>query len=642
MAKNKNKKKGREEPSVQESKRMVQQPKKDASWMMALVIAALAVFLYANTWDNHYVMDDDAMIKDHNTTHMGYKGISQFFRESSVYGVTKEKYGSYRPLTMATYAFEWQFYKMKIDPGQVLMPPKGQRLTHILMYALCCVVLFYTLRRLLKNYHPLIPFIATLLFTVHPLHTEVAAFIKSRDELLSMIFVFSSLYLLFRWVDTKRNIFLGSSIFLFLLATFSKESAITFVLIFPLCLYFFSNKKTSDILLVSLPYLACALIYMWARGKVLEGNSGYMPVINNPLVEAHGLGERLSVIMYIFLLNIKLLFYPHPLTWYYGYNQFPLKEYSWNNPWVLISLLIHMGLVVAAIWLFRRKNIFSFLIIFYLVSILITSNLFVLIAALMAERFLFIGSIAFCVVIAYLLTKYLGKENTYKFSPPMIAVLAPVLLAFTYMTHERNKDWFDNYTLFKAGAELDDNSFRSYSGYAWQLLDKGQKEQQDSAKRTSWYREARTYYEKAVKVYDKQQNDWFNLGVCYNYFHDTLRAENAFQKAHDINPKIVNASLNLGVIYYQKKDYEKALKYWKEGADYDPNFLTISSNVGLVYWQNFNRPDLAIPYFEKYYQSNPNDFNTVHNLCYAYKAIGNTQKSNEYFAKMQQLKPGSK
>jgi tetratricopeptide (TPR) repeat protein len=298
--------------------------------------------------------------------------------------------------------------------------------------------------------------------------------------------------------------------------------------------------------------------------------------------------------------------------------------------------------VILAVRLFRKKNIFSFLIIFYLVSILVTSNLFVLIAALMAERFLFIGSIAFCVVIAYLLTKYLGKENTYKFSPPMIAVLGPVLLAFTYMTHERNKDWFDNYTLFKAGAELDDNSFRSYSGYAWQLLDKGQKEQQDSAKRTSWYREARTYYEKAVKVYDKQQNDWFNLGVCYNYFHDTLRAENAFQKAHDINPKIVNASLNLGVIYYQKKDYEKALKYWKEGADYDPNFLTISSNVGLVYWQNFNRPDLAIPYFEKYYQSNPNDFNTVHNLCYAYKAIGNTQKSNEYFAKMQQLKPGSK
>ncbi|HEY6160729.1 MAG TPA: hypothetical protein VI112_05885, partial [Bacteroidia bacterium] len=94
--------------------------------------------------------------------------------------------------------------------------------------------------------------------------------------------------------------------------------------------------------------------------------------------------------------------------------------------------------------------------------------------------------------------------------------------------------------------------------------------------------------------------------------------------------------------YYQKKDFEKALKYWKEGADYDPYFLTISSNVGLVYWQNFNRPDLAIPYFEKYYQSNPNDFNTVHNLCYAYKAVGNTQKSNEYFAKMQQLKPGSK
>ena len=191
------------------------QDKEKFGWVIPVLLFLFSILLYSNTLDHGYVMDDGAMITDNATTKLGYPGMKQFFKESSVYGATKENYGTYRPLTMATYAFELGragFSKDKVGE----YPVKEQRRFHIFLYALSCVVLFFALKKLLKNYHPLIPIIASFLFAAHPLHTEVGAFIKSRDELLSILFIFSSLYFLLQYVDKgKLSSVVGSAILFF-------------------------------------------------------------------------------------------------------------------------------------------------------------------------------------------------------------------------------------------------------------------------------------------------------------------------------------------------------------------------------------------------------------------------------------------
>jgi tetratricopeptide (TPR) repeat protein len=634
----------KEKHPVQEEKKKPETGK-GRSWLFPALIFIFSIVLYSNTIDHGYVMDDGAMISDNATTKMGYAGMKQFFKESSVYGATKEKYGTYRPLTMATYAFELGMAGFKQDvPGVVKDPNEVKpefpvlemRVVHIFLYALCCVILFFALEKLLKSYHPLIPFISVMLFAAHPLHTEVGAFIKSRDELLSMIFVFSSLYFLLRHFESKKTSHWVWSIVLFLLATFSKESSMTFLLIFPMCLYFFTDKKGGDIFRYSLPYLGCVLIYYAARNSVLEGNAGFMPPINNPLVEAHGIFGRLPVIMFVFLLNLKLLIWPNPLMWYYGYDQFPLKEYGWSNPWVLLSFAIHIALFVYAIRGLRQRNIFSFLVLFYLISISITSNLFVLISALMAERFLFVASLAFCIGIAYLLTKYLSPGNTLKIPPVLGIIVIGALGVFSYMTMERNKDWKDEYTLFKSAADLNDNSYRAHSTFAW-LSYKTSQTEKDSVLKKQYLLDARRQFEIATSIWPKQQPDWFNLGTICNLLKDSVGAEKAFANAYKADPKQVNAAYNLGVIYYRRKNFTEAVRYWEDGASRDPYFENISFMLGITYQQYLNDPQKAIVHYEHWYQKAPNDRNVVNNLYYMYKAVGNTAKEKEFGDKLAKM-----
>ena len=49
------------------------------------------------------------------------------------------------------------------------------------------------LRRLLKNYHIFFPFLTVMLFLAHPLHTEVVASLKNREEILSFLGVLLAL-----------------------------------------------------------------------------------------------------------------------------------------------------------------------------------------------------------------------------------------------------------------------------------------------------------------------------------------------------------------------------------------------------------------------------------------------------------------
>ena len=630
------KKKQKAKAGKQEERKIIPASAKKNNWIVPAVLFIFSIVLYWNTKEHGYVMDDGAMITDNATTKLGYAGMKQFFKESSVYGATKENYGTYRPLTMATYAFELGragFEKGK-SYKQEDFPVKEQRMVHILLYAFACVILFFALKRLLRDHHPLIPVIASFIFAAHPLHSEVGAFIKSRDELLSIIFLFSSLGLLLKYLDTNKRLTFFASIFLYLLATFSKEGSITFIVIIPLALYFFRELNLSRIIQVSFPYFICILVYMLTRYSVLEKDTGYMPVINNPLVEAHGLIGRLPTILYVLLLNFKLLFYPHPLDWYYGYDQFPLR--TWGDPLVLLSFAIHIALVVFAIRGLRSKNIFSFLIIYYLIIVAITANIFVLISAIMAERFLFLPSVAFCIGIGFLATKYLTKENSSKITPALACFALPVLLVFSMMTINRNDVWESNYTLFRSGAELDDHSYRSHSAFAWESLKAGEGEK-DPVKRREFFMDAKNNFEKATSIYGKQHIDFYNLGVALNYLGDSNGCEKAYLNAYNVNPRYVNTCYNLGVVSYRRHDYKGALKFWKEGAELNGNFEGLNFKVGLAY-QMMSDFANAIPYYEKFYQINPGSYDVVNNLSICYTKTGNTEKAKEFSTKLGTMK----
>ena len=73
-----------------------------------------------------------------------------------------------------------------------------------------------------------------MLFIAHPLHVEVVANIKGRDELIALLGEAGTLYYSFKYLEKNKFKYLVYSFLCFFLGILSKESVITFLAIFPL------------------------------------------------------------------------------------------------------------------------------------------------------------------------------------------------------------------------------------------------------------------------------------------------------------------------------------------------------------------------------------------------------------------------
>jgi len=208
--------------------------KKSLSWKLLYVIcAALAFLLYVNTLGHDYTVDDTTVMQNNKFTTQGIAGLDEIFSSSYRAGFWDRKEGLYRPLSVAMFAIEWE-----IAPGN----PFPGHLINVLLYALTAAVLLSTLRRLLSGLQPAVPLVITLLWVFHPLHTEVVANIKSRDEILAFLFGISALRSLLIFHVTGRASTMALSLASFILALLSKENSITWTGVFPLALWCFTSS----------------------------------------------------------------------------------------------------------------------------------------------------------------------------------------------------------------------------------------------------------------------------------------------------------------------------------------------------------------------------------------------------------------
>ncbi|MCK5171080.1 MAG: hypothetical protein KAQ75_14475, partial [Bacteroidales bacterium] len=326
-----------------------------------LIIIALTFMLYGNTLFHEYALDDAIVIYENEYTLNGFKGIKSILSEDSFNGFFEEKDkklvsgGRYRPLSIVTFAIEWQLFmaspfkdineltlKKRMDenanpkiilPSQKLLKDLSKTIRtddnnirqklqenlinnakvftdhekvtvlsnlermhdrkdlvlfishfiNVLLFALTGFVLLVLLEKLFVNFlaktwYSSIPFLATLIFIAHPIHTEVVANIKGRDEILSLLGALSAMYFIFQYFDKKKSYFLIISFVFFLTGLFSKEIAVTFLAIIPVSIYFSNRDKNpfKNIIVSLIPLSLAAFVYFIVRHKVL-GDLSFEP-----------------------------------------------------------------------------------------------------------------------------------------------------------------------------------------------------------------------------------------------------------------------------------------------------------------------------------------------------------------------------
>lgn len=596
-------------------------------WIASLLIVGLSFVLYQACLPFGYVLDDQMVITGNSYTKKGFSGIWDIMTTESFEGYFGEKKelvqgNRYRPLSIVTFAIEYGIFG---DTN-----PWVSHFVNILLYALTGILMMVVLTMLFRNYKSnpwwfAVPFVASIIFIAHPIHTEAVANIKGRDEIMSMLFSLGALYGALRYSDTNAHKWLITTLVSYFLGLLSKENAITFMAIIPLTIYFFSENNSAKIKSIFLWLFVATIFYL-----VLRFNTAGVPkfgqqindLMNNPFLGMTP-AEKFGSIMYTLGKYIALLFWPHPLS--HDYYPYAIPKASIFTLIPLISLLIYGGLLYTGFKGLVKKSVYSYSILYYLITLSIVSNIVINVGTFMNERFIFMASAGFCIAAAYFLTEHLPKLWSHgKILGMVIASLAVVSLSAK--TILRVPVWKDALSLNEAAVSVSTGSARANSFMSTALFEK--------------YKE--TINPRAYKSLDpKQKNllDWTELyaqravDIVPDYHNANLMLIGVASERYKSEGNIQQYIMTMKPIIIRRPDvpFIKEFSTYLKGRGHDKELFPFYLEVGQELLKlTDKRRDWAVQFLGYAYEINPTSKAVNLAMSQAYELIGDNQKSQAY------------
>jgi len=613
-----------------------------------IILFLFTFIVYGNSIMNNYALDDLVVDNGNEFVQKGISGIKDIITNDAFTGYLKKSTnnivagGRYRPLSLVTFAIEYQF---------VGLSPHFSHFINILLFAICAIGIFIFIRKVFEHSQlklfatSAIPLLATLIFIVHPIHTEVIANIKSRDEIMCMLFSIFSTISFLNYIDNGRKIKdLIIGFVLIFLGVLSKENAFMFIVIVPMTLFFFRKASLKDYVMVTLPLIIAGGIFVFLRSKFASGsvNSEITDLLNNPLSGATSV-QKFATIVYTIGKYFLLLVIPYPLSCFYDYNTIPLKSFADMS--VVVSFMAILIIGVIAIIQFKKKTLVSYSIFFFATTFALVSNILFPIGTAMSERFVFIPSLGFCLIVAYYINKLANppsrkqKTDNIQFDSVIknktsLFIIIAILGTYSIMSIKRNMDWKDNTTLFAADIKTSPGSVNLNKGYGYALVDsatviKDKQHQLDS------FNMAKPYLKKIIELYPKYAEIYTKLGFIYYMTNNFDSATYYYRTGLNYAPDSYILNYNLGKSLNKLKRYDEAIKYLndavKSGADDGPYF-----NLALAY-TNKGDPDQGLKYFAKVIELNPKRGDAFYYSGLIYKAKGDTVKAKEFLDKSNAL-----
>lgn len=548
-----------------------------------IILLIFAFGLNLNTLFNDYAIDDVVVLVGNSLVKQGIKGIPKILSTESFYGYEKIENelpgGRYRPLALVLFAFEYQFFGIN---------PFVSHLINVLLFTLLVALLFRILQAyVFREQHKYLAFITCLLFAAHPIHTEVIANVKSRDELITFILLLVSSFTFIKYSKKHSFWMLLSGLLCFFLALLTRESAAPFIAIVPLISYFFFNQSLKRSLLFSVPLVAVFIIYMAIRLLVVGFHmTSENNIMNAPFLYASHT-EAFATKIFLIIKYLWLLVFPHPLSFDYGYNETPYIDIS--SLTFIFSFLLLLGLIAYAVFTFRRRSLFSFTILFFMMTIFLFSNLIIDIGAPLSERLLFQPSIAFCVVLAVFYLKAKARLILLANS-----ALILILLLYSAKTISRNAEWKNNETLCFTDVLIAPNSVRTNQYAAHRYLIKAEAEINKELKE-SYFKMAISYDEKALKLFPHNQSAYRDMGSAYLGLNDYFKAADNWMQVYKLNRSdtavkkqidiISDLLYNEGNKKYKTGDIDGAIKHYTKAVELNESNADAWHNMSICYYK---------------------------------------------------------
>ncbi len=385
-----------------------------------------------------------------------------------------------------------------------------------------------------------------------------------------------------------------------------------------------------------------------------------------PLGFTPTLTEKTGTVSIVMGHYLKMMFYPFPMSFYYGYSEVDISEVT--EFWAIISILLHLVIIASGIYFIRSHPLYFLGVIIYLSSIFLFSNLVTPVAGMLGDRLTFIASSGFAIALGYPLAVLFKKLNVSN-RKILTGVFSLVIVFFSVKTIARNAQWKTYLTLYRHDVKEFDNSVQIHNLLATRLVLESLQEKSIDKQR-KLREEAIIHYKKALEIYPGFFNAQYDLARTYRLLDEGENAireykktiildslftypyiqialiyesknqpNNAipyYEKFLQLNPGDVQVYFNLSSLYFKQGDFDNAIKTNLKAIEMAPGAYDPVVNVGKTYFTMGDKKN-ALIYFEKAYQINPNDKNLVITLANIYNEFGEKEKANFYFSKANQF-----
>jgi len=491
-------------------------------------LAFLALATYANSFFNGFVSDDvGVFLKSENFKHL-----------SSVFS---------GPAHFSLSAF-FQYAAFHIGG----LHPFTFRIINILSH-LGCIFLIYLLLSLSMNKR--VATIAASLFAVHPILTESVSWISG--GLYAMYAFFFLLSFLFYLFSKSNKKYFKYAVVFFVLSVLSSEKALALFLVFALYEFSFGNlkyswRKVMPFFSISFFLLLLYVLKIGSRVSSVEsqsyqtgGGGMYNPFIQLPVA----IGSYL-----------KLIFWPAQLTLYQ-------TEMSFSQGQFILLVLITFAFLSAVIWSWRKNRNVFFWLVFFVITLLPTLTPFK-ISWIVAERYVYLGTLGIIVAVAMLFDRILKLNENAK----MVGYFALVVIvaSLSVRTIIRNKDWKSEDTLWIATAQVAPSGQQIHNNLG------------DVYARQGDLPKAVEEFQKAIEINPNYADAYHNLANTYQQMGQLDLAIEDYQKALAINPQLWQSHQNMASIYFDQGDFQKALENIQKALEIDPQNPQLQNNLKVI------------------------------------------------------------
>ncbi|XP_018569656.1 transmembrane and TPR repeat-containing protein 4-like [Anoplophora glabripennis] len=519
---------------------------------------------------------------------------------------------SYRPLTILSYRWNVLYSNNKLDSFQF-------HATNVILYGLLCIltvpVYELFLRKSKYNSDMLdTAYYASLLFTVHPVHTEPVAGLVGRADVLSSVLFFVVILLYQKFRTAKgESVVMWYTIKVIVIgcAVLCKETAISVVgLLIVYDIYQEKKKKTSWWELLNfwpfvryMTILLPGIVIMYYRFKIMNFEGPIFTSIDNPAAYSSSLFTRIFTYNYLYILNFLLLLWPEWLCFDWSMGCVPLIETISDAR--IIFVILFWGVGIYSMFVLLKNNyenetldarIMGVTLI--ILPFLPASNLIFTVGFVIAERTLLLPSTGFCLLVAIGLKKL---ERCSERKNTCMMLYYGLLFIFAIRTIQRNLNWLTEEKLFSSALEVcplnakvhynvakiaadKDNKLLALNEYnkAIELNPNYEQAMNNLAnllREEKKFKEAEVLLRRALSIRPNFAAAWMNLGIVLTNLNESEEAEHCYKMAIMHRNKYPDCYYNLGNLYLDLKRHEEALKAWEMAVLYRPTHVAAWSNT---------------------------------------------------------------